>query len=1052
VGFEQFKTQVLLLHSEQSTLDSLSTGFGERYSVHCATSGTEALNTLGATPIDVIVSAQKLPGMSGLDALREAKKRSPETITILMAGSGADDGLEALVSDKEVFQIIRGEIEPQKLCELVEYATKTARLMALADSANDTSADVDEPGEHIIMETADNGSFIVSDGTGQLPVLKPEKINPGADARRKQVDLLVLTQDDEFLATVRESTRGMHKVHHAAKPGQAEDFVRNFPVGVIVTDAGLAGANVEALTQRLRAHRARLVAIVAGRRDDGEMLMDLINRGQVYRFLLKPVSPGRARLAIEASVKYHLEAPEQAFKGRPGPRTPNLPPAPKPQAKTAPAKPAAAPARPAQAREAARPAPTPKQATSTPGAKAAPGKQSPAPAPVSDVLDDAFGDTTSFTETMTGIAISVGKSLSSAAKSLTAGKAKPQKKPEPEAKAEPKARAPAKPGPQPAARPETRPAAEPRAQPRAAARPAARPDPAAKAGPKPRAAAKPGQQPQPTARPKPQPQAAANSKPQPQAAAEPRAQPAANPEGRPDTRKAAEAGIKADPTSAAAASIDQISLTGPGDSGSVLSVRNLAIAAGVLVAIGASYILLTGGDDVVAPPPVADSVEEPAATADAGEADNAADAIRASDPAESGVEQAAAGTRDAVQETPAADARTLLERARTARAEGAVYAPAGNNAVELLVAARDAAPADAEVAAELDVLIEEVFGQAETALMENRTQDASRALRVIGLAAPESPRLNFLDSQLRQQELRAALDDARDAIRDGRFEDAGRELGRAETFAGGSTAEIDELSGELAAARDSQQLDDVLSEARDRLESDRLIAPANDNARYFFELARSIDPESTAAQQGLVSVANKLVLRARAAIDSGDFRSAEALLADAREMDPRSDEVAAAAEALRVARTPPPPASPRAAPAAVEAEASGGQLAEPAAEPPATAAATRPQDDSPASAPDQAAAPGADLVSISALKRTKYVGPQYPRAAKRRNLSGYVDIVFTVMPDGGVADLSVRESEPGDVFVDAALDAVEQWEFEPVIEDGVAVPKRVAVRMSFSLQ
>ena len=92
---EQFKTQVLLLHSEQSTLDSLSSGFNDRYTVHCATSGTEALNTLGEIQIDVIISAHELPGMSGLDALREAKKRSPETIGILRAGN-ADEGLELL--------------------------------------------------------------------------------------------------------------------------------------------------------------------------------------------------------------------------------------------------------------------------------------------------------------------------------------------------------------------------------------------------------------------------------------------------------------------------------------------------------------------------------------------------------------------------------------------------------------------------------------------------------------------------------------------------------------------------------------------------------------------------------------------------------------------------------------------------------------------------------------------------------------------------------------------------------------------------------------------
>ncbi|MDH3508862.1 MAG: response regulator, partial [Gammaproteobacteria bacterium] len=79
---EQFKTQVLLLHSEQSALDNLSAGFNDRYTVHCATSGSEALSTLGETPIHVIISAQNLPGMTGLEALREAKKRSPDTIGI----------------------------------------------------------------------------------------------------------------------------------------------------------------------------------------------------------------------------------------------------------------------------------------------------------------------------------------------------------------------------------------------------------------------------------------------------------------------------------------------------------------------------------------------------------------------------------------------------------------------------------------------------------------------------------------------------------------------------------------------------------------------------------------------------------------------------------------------------------------------------------------------------------------------------------------------------------------------------------------------------------
>ncbi|MEM9208850.1 MAG: TonB family protein [Pseudomonadota bacterium] len=927
MALEQFKTQVLLLHSEQSTLDSLSTGFTDKYAVHCATSGIEALNTLGATPIDVIVSAQELAGMSGLDALREAKKRSPDTIAILMAGTDTSDGLEAMVSEKEVFQVIRGEIAPDALRELVDSATKSARLMALAESANDTSADGDGSGEHIVMETADNGSFIISDGTGQLPVLKPEKVGSAPTTAGNQVDVLVLTQDEEFLATIKESSLGTHHVHHAVKPGDAETLMKSHPVGVLVTDAAMAGANVEALAQRMRTHCQRLVAIVAGRRDDGEMLMDLINRGQVYRFLLKPVSPGRARLAIEASVKHHLEAPDQAFKPRTG-----AAPAAKPRPKAAP-KPA-----------------TPKAAAAAPKKPSAKVSRPPEieadnVSPTTDGLDDAFDEANSFTETMTGIATSVSKTISNAAGSIKAG------------------------------------------------------------------------------------------------------------------RNDAERSGAPSPTS---------SLSDAGDTGGIVNPKTMGIAAAVVVVVLVGIFALSGGDDAPVEPIVATEQETP----DSSDPPIVPDITPAEPEPEPALAPAVSGLQtdsvidDAVLDTtspaeePAAaepdnaepveavtvetvdpvvapepsgpDTSGLLQQARDARAAGDVFSPAGNNAVEYYLAARDLAPGDATISEELAATIAEVYGLAENALLAGESTDASRALRILNLADAGNPRITFLTTQLTQLELRGALDSARAAIRDSRFEDAGRELARAESVIGDSSPEIDALSAELAAARDARQLEDVLAVAGERLAADQLLEPADDSASHYYNLALSIDAKSTPAQQGLLAIASKLVLRARTAIDGGDLAGAENILNDARALDPNSAEVAAAAEALRVAAEPPP------APTAAPAEAA-----------PATAAATL-DDSAGSSAVAEPAQP--ETVSITALRRTKYTPPRYPRAAQRRDQSGYVDVIFTVSPLGSVSAVEVFGAEPEGVFDEAAMEAVLKWEFEPVVENGTPVSKRVAVRMSFNLQ
>ena len=101
---------------------------------------------------------------------------------------------------------------------------------------------------------------------------------------------------------------------------------------------------------------------------------------------------------------------------------------------------------------------------------------------------------------------------------------------------------------------------------------------------------------------------------------------------------------------------------------------------------------------------------------------------------------------------------------------------------------------------------------------------------------------------------------------------------------------------------------------------------------------------------------------------------------------------------------------------------------------------------------DGDASGGSDVVAVSSFKRTNYVAPKYPRAAQRRDISGWVDMTFTVTTTGEVANIQITGAEPETMFNDEAVTAVEQWRFDPVVENGVKVEKRVAVRMSFNLQ
>ena len=61
-----------------------------------------------------------------------------------------------------------------------------------------------------------------------------------------------------------------------------------------------------------------------------------------------------------------------------------------------------------------------------------------------------------------------------------------------------------------------------------------------------------------------------------------------------------------------------------------------------------------------------------------------------------------------------------------------------------------------------------------------------------------------------------------------------------------------------------------------------------------------------------------------------------------------------------------------------------------------------------------------NTVAISQLTRTNYVAPAYPRAAQRRNITGAVEVSFTVSTIGTVTDISILRAEPEDTFNQAA--------------------------------
>lgn len=93
------KSIIMIVDDEKDFVEMLGLRLKEKgENVMAAYNGNECLKALETTDVDVIILDVKMPGMNGIDTLREIKKRQPLVEVIMLTGHGtiqtAIDGMK----------------------------------------------------------------------------------------------------------------------------------------------------------------------------------------------------------------------------------------------------------------------------------------------------------------------------------------------------------------------------------------------------------------------------------------------------------------------------------------------------------------------------------------------------------------------------------------------------------------------------------------------------------------------------------------------------------------------------------------------------------------------------------------------------------------------------------------------------------------------------------------------------------------------------------------------------------------------------------------------
>ncbi len=92
------KPILLVVDDEPDFLDLFVKRFSKRgYAVSAADGGLAALRHVSENPVDVVILDVKMPGMNGIEALKELKKRHPLVEVIMLTGHGSvESGLQGI--------------------------------------------------------------------------------------------------------------------------------------------------------------------------------------------------------------------------------------------------------------------------------------------------------------------------------------------------------------------------------------------------------------------------------------------------------------------------------------------------------------------------------------------------------------------------------------------------------------------------------------------------------------------------------------------------------------------------------------------------------------------------------------------------------------------------------------------------------------------------------------------------------------------------------------------------------------------------------------------
>ena len=265
------RSKILFVDDEERIVRLLRMTFRDIYDVYTATGGAEALEIMAREPIEVVVSDQRMPEMTGIELLAQIRSTYPTAVRILLTGYADLVAIIGAVNEGEIFRFLSKPWKQDELRAVLAEAVSAAAQARAISAKTESAIEMADPA---IAPLARAAMLLSLDGL--------------ANDRH---EVLELVGEDFTILT-------------ASSIAEAEDILSAVPsVGVIIADCHDAEeSHIDSLTHLAGRHPTATMVVLANN-VESDTVIKLINETKIHRFVMKPVLPNVFRLAVAAGWK-----------------------------------------------------------------------------------------------------------------------------------------------------------------------------------------------------------------------------------------------------------------------------------------------------------------------------------------------------------------------------------------------------------------------------------------------------------------------------------------------------------------------------------------------------------------------------------------------------------------------------------------------------------------------------------------------------------------------------------------------------------------------------